>query len=410
MVSALRPVAALLFSVALLLMGNGLQGALLPLRASLELYSTFAIGFLASSYYVGFVTGCFGAAFIIRRAGHIRAFTAAVSIVSTTALIHILVIEPLAWWFLRGVSGFCFAVLFTIIESWLNEKSSDANRGTVFSVYTIINLTVITLGQLIMTLGDPAAFPLFAVASVLLSIAAVPVAMTKSAAPEPISSAHVRLAYLYRRSPAACAGAAASGLANGAFWALGPVFAARHAGSLSAADMVAFFLSAVVIGGAIGQWPLGRLSDTTDRRRILMLSAFGAALAGSALALGGELFGGAPFVFGIVFGAFAFPIYAVSVAHMNDNVESTDYVEAASGMLLIFGVAAVAGPVLVSIVAAQTSIDSLFLYTAAIHGSLFVYLWVRLFRREAPDESEQVAFSESVVAAQTVSTVETIPE
>lgn len=410
MVAALRPVAALLFSVALLLMGNGLQGALLPLRASLELYSTFAIGFLVSSYYVGFVTGCFSAAWFIRRAGHIRTFTAAVSLVSTTALLHVLVIDPLAWWLLRGISGFCFAVLYTIIESWLNEKATDANRGTVFSVYTIINLTVLTLGQLIITIGDPAAFPLFAVASVLLSVAAIPVALTRAEAPAPISSARVRLTYLYHRSPAACAGAAAAGLANGAFWALGPVFAADRAGALTAADMVAFFLSAVVIGGAAGQWPLGRLSDQTDRRRILMLSAFGAAVFGVALALGSELFGSAVFVFGALFGVFAFPIYAVSVAHLNDNVEPTDYVEAASGMLLIFGIAAIVGPVLVSIVAANAGIDSLFLYTAAIHGLLFGYLWLRLFRRAASPEADQVAFTESIVAAQTVSTVETIAE
>ncbi|MEE4350318.1 MAG: MFS transporter [Pacificimonas sp.] len=410
MTTALRPVAALLFSVALLLMGNGLQGALLPLRASIEDYSTFSIGFLASSYFAGFVSGCIVAPSIIGRVGHIRAFTAAVSLVSATALLHALIIDPVAWWLLRAVAGLCFAVLFTVIESWLSEKSTNENRGTVFSVYTVINLTVITLGQLLMVLGDPAAFPLFAVASVLLSVAAIPVAMTSSEAPGPVTSTRIRLGPLFDRSPAAFVGSVSVGLANGSFWALGPILAAERSGTLSPADMVAWFMSAAVIGGALGQFPLGRLSDRMDRRLVLVGAALAAAGAGLGLALAEDAFPGATFVFALLFGMFSFPIYAVSVAHMNDNIDASAYVEAASGLLLLYGLGAVAGPILSSVIVAQTSIDALFLFTAAVHAAMFVYLWSRIFRRSAPAADEQVDFGDSVLMAQTISTVETATE
>ena len=172
MLRALAPVSALLLSVAILLMGNGLQGTLLPVRAGIEAFSTFDIGILGSSYFLGFALGCLLGPYAVRRVGHIRAFTAMVSIASTTALLHVVVLNPAVWWVMRGLTGFCFATLYMIIESWINEKASNETRGFVFSVYTIINLTVITLGQMMLTLTDPGTFVLFAVASVMISIAA----------------------------------------------------------------------------------------------------------------------------------------------------------------------------------------------------------------------------------------------
>ncbi|EMD82607.1 MFS transporter [Pacificimonas flava] len=404
---ALAPVAALLMSVALLLMGNGLQGALLPLRAAIEGQSSLAIGLLASSYFGGFVLGCMQAAKLVQRVGHIRAFTAAVALASTIALFHAMIVEPLVWWILRGITGFAFAVIFAIIESWLNEKSSSENRGTVFSVYTIVNLTVITVGQLFLTLGDPAAFPLFCAASILVSLSALPVALTRAEAPTPIEQTRVRLLHLFRQSPAGVAGALAVGLANGAFWALAPVFASDHSGGLSAAEATAYFMSAVVMGGAAGQWPLGLWSDKTDRRRVILFASVGATAAGVALTLFSDAFAGAPFLFAFVFGVFAFPINALSVAHLNDHVEDDGYVEAASGMLLTYGLGAVAGPFIASVIVGAAGIGALFLYTAAVHGAFILFIWLRIFRRSAPPEAAQVDFTDSLIVSVTVSNVET---
>ena len=180
MLRALAPVAALLLSVAFMLMGNGLQSTLLPMRAQLEAYSSVEIGVLGSAYFIGFALGCWRGAILIRRAGHIRTFAAVVAISSTSALVHALVTEPMVWWAVRLLSGACVAILFMVIESWLNEKSTNETRGLVFSVYTAINLTVISIGQLMIVFGSPEGFPLFLLASILISWAAVPVAMTRS--------------------------------------------------------------------------------------------------------------------------------------------------------------------------------------------------------------------------------------
>ena len=402
---ALAPVSALLLSVSLLLAGNGLQGSLLPLRASLDQQSALEIGILGSAYFVGFGVGCFKAAALISRVGHIRVFTAAVALASAVALIHALVSIPQIWWLLRAVTGFCFAVLYIVIESWLADKSDDDNRGAVFSIYTIINLTVLTLGQGMLVLGDPQDFPLFLVASILVSLAAIPIALSTAQAPEPPQTFQLRLKYLFDLSPAGMGGAFSVGLANGTFWSLGPVFASERMTSFPATQAVALFMSAVVLGGAIGQWPLGRLSDKQDRRRVIVLSSGAAIFPAIALFWLPDYFALWPILLAGAFGFFAFPLYALSVAHTNDVIDPADYVEASSGLLLLYGAGAVLGPIMASIFASFFGIAAMFLATALIHLSLAGLVLVRITQKTVVIEGEEPSFKESLISAQTTSQI-----
>lgn len=403
MITAVAPIAALLLSVALLLMGNGLQGTLLPVRANIEEFSTFDIGMLGSAYYLGFAVGCFYGPHVVRRAGHIRTFAAMVAIASSVALVHALVLDSLVWSALRAATGICFAVLYTVIESWLNEKATNENRGIVFSVYTIINLSVITLGQLMVTLDEPMDFPLFSLVSILVSLAAVPVALTRAPGPAPIKAVTIRLHYLYSRSPVGVAGCLAVGLANGAFWALGPVFAQTDKTDLMG---VALFMSVTVIAGAIGQWPLGRLSDRIDRRKVVILACVGAAAAGFGMVFLGQIWDRAILAFAFMFGLFAFPLYALSVAHMNDFVDPEGYVEAASGLLLVFAMGAVAGPLIASGVVRMFGMQSLFAYTACVHFAFAGFAVYRMKKRTPAPMEDHTTFADALRFAQTTSAVD----
>ena len=217
--SAIAPVSALLLSVAILLTGNGLQGILLPVRAQIEAFLTMDIGIMGSAYYLGFAVGCLFTAHLVRLVGHIRSFTAMICVASSVTLGHALFLNPFVWWPLRAVTGFCFAGLFMVIESWLNERSTNENRGMIFSIYTIITLTVVTGGQLMVTVSDPASFTLFCLVGILISIAAVPVALTTAQAPTPISNAEIRLKHIYRLSPVGFFGCLVVGLAKQLFLA-----------------------------------------------------------------------------------------------------------------------------------------------------------------------------------------------
>ena len=221
------PIAALLLSAAILLMGNGLQSTLLPLRAEIEAFSTFNIGVLGSTYYIGFAAGCIWAPHLVRRVGHIRTFTAMVAIASVAPLVHSILPSVVLWWLVRAVTGFCLAALFMIIESWLNEKATNENRGVVFSAYTIISLTVVTLGQLMINVSEPGSFILFSLAAILVSLAAVPISLTRASSPAPVQTVKIRIRYLYRLSPVGVIGALLVGAQHGAFWSLGPIFAGR---------------------------------------------------------------------------------------------------------------------------------------------------------------------------------------
>jgi len=406
-VKQIGSVAALLLSVAILLAGSGLQGTLLPLRGQLENFSTVDIGVLGSAYFLGFAAGCLLGPALVRPVGHIRAFTALVSIASTTALGHALLPDAIVWWGLRAVTGFCFAALYMIIESWLNERATNENRGAIFSIYTIINLTVLTAGQMMITLDTPASFVLFALASILVSLAAVPVAMTTAPAPAPIASVHIRVRHLYRISPVGFVGGLIVGLANGSFWSLGPLYA--QAIGLNTTG-IAIFMSAVVLAGAIGQWPFGYVSDRRDRRLVIIFGGTGAMAAAIALALLPHDETLVVLGLAALFGCFAMPIYALSAAHMNDFVEPGGFVEAASGLLLVYAGGAVVGPMIASTLMRGIGPMGLFLFTAASHALLVCFAIYRMTRRARAPEQDRVKFVDSLRVAQVVAAVDPLAD
>lgn len=403
MKQVLGPVAALLIGVSILMTGQGLQGTLLPVRAGLESFSTVAIGIMGAAYFLGFTIGCLKGGDLVRRVGHVRVFLAMTALGSAAPLLHGLVLNELIWGILRMVSGFCFAALYVVIESWLNERSSNDNRGTVFSIYVMISLSVLAAGQLMTLLYNPQGWQLFALASVLVSLGAIPVALSTSPTPEQPHSVELDLPKLYRLSPAATIGCLTTGFANGAFWSLAPVFTA---GVSSDTSLAAWFMTSVVIGGALSQWPLGYASDKFGRRKVLLI----AALAGVAIAIfivhgfGSLGFLSTNFV-GALWGAIAFPLYAISVAHANDYAEPDEYVMVSSGLLLMYGVGAILGPFIASAVMTLTNASGLYLFTGVMHFAMVILVGHRMLRRESMPEDQHTSFGDALASAMTASQV-----
>ncbi len=404
--TVLSPIAALLVSVAILVMGNGLQQTLLPVRASLESFGALEIGLMGSSYYLGFVLGCVRGGRLIQRVGHIRAFTALAAIASTVALVHALSVEPYVWSLMRAVSGFCFAGLYLVIESWLNEKADNTNRGVVMGVYTMVNLSVIVAGQMMLTLDDPQKFPLFALASILVSLAAVPVALTGASQPAPLAEARLRPIRLYRISPVGVVGVFLVGLTNGAFWALGPAYAA---GIGAGTNEIAIFMSIAVMGGALAQWPVGRLSDRFDRRYMMIAGCVVAIAAAIGLVQFGAQGGWPVAALACLFGAAALPLYALCAAHAFDYVERSDFVEASSGLLLANGVGSVIGPMVAATAMRQAGSAGLFASTALFHLLLAGFALWRISRRTALPAAARTGF-DLTSTAQTMAALEPVAD
>lgn len=400
---ALAPVAALLLGVAILLTGQGLQTTLIPVRASLEAFSTLGIGVMGGAYFFGFTLGCLRGGELVRRVGHVRVFLAMTALGSSAPLINGLFVEVWVWIGLRMLVGFCFAVLYLVIESWLNETASNETRGTVFAVYVTISLTVMAAGQLLTLTYDPMQLQLFALASVLVSLGALPVALSTAQAPAPPEHARVELRTLWRISPAGAFGCLISGLANGAFWALAPVFVAAVSGD---ARLAAWFMTAAVLGGAVAQWPLGLASDRLGRRGVLVACALLGFIAGLALAVFGDAFGivGVS-VLGALWGSAAFPLYTVAVAHSNDFAEPAQFVMISSGLLFLYGAGAVVGPFIASAAMSASGGAGLFAYTAAAHAAMAGFTLFRASRRDVAPEARHVEFADAMAATHTKSRV-----
>jgi len=391
-VSILVSLLYLLIATVLLEIGNGLLGVLVPIEGKLAGFSTVTIGGLGTFYYAGFVVGCMVLPRIIRRFGHIRSFSAFATVAASAALIHTLVATPATWLALRAAVGLCFAGLLIVIESWLNSQAAQQRRGHVFGLYMAATWVGIVGGQLLFAIPYSQSFQLFALVSIAVCLSLVPVTLTTGAVPAIPEVTSINVAGLYRTAPVGLIGCLATGLANGAFWSFAPLFAqARSDTSLG----VSLFMSAAVIGGALSQWPIGRISDHVDRRWVIT----GVCLVSSVIALLMTLQpnGSAPLMLGltVLFGASALTLYPLCVAHVNDRADPEAFIEVSSRLLMAFGLGAIIGPFLAGFLIAATGIMNLFVFTAGIHATLALYAFSRIKLAKPVPEPERAAFAPS---------------
>lgn len=372
----IAPVFSLLLATSILLIGNGLLGTLIPIRANIEHFATTTVGFIGSVYFAGFMAGCVLGPFIVRRAGHIRSFAALGALAAIAPLVHALTVNPVAWALMRGLTGFCFAGLYMVIESWINERATNATRGRLFAVYLVVNFASLTLGQLMLNMASPAEFTLFALCSILTSLALVPISMTTSDQPAPIASTRIDIGAVFRLSPVGLLGCLVVGLTNAPFWTLGPVFA--HDSGLDVAG-VSLFMTAAILGGAVAQLPIGRYSDKTDRRRIILTLSLGSAVAEAGLiAAWGVGVEWMLLLAGFTFGCFALTLYSVCVAHTNDHAGKESFVGISSALLLAYAIGAVVGPFAASMGTERWGMSFIFMFAAAIHLAFAAFTMIRM--------------------------------
>ncbi|MGB8364672.1 MAG: MFS transporter [Rhizomicrobium sp.] len=388
MASQLFSIGAILLSTAFLLMGNGLITTLTPVRAHLDGFSDLAIGAMGSSYYAGFVLGCVVVPKLLTRVGHSRTFAVAAALTAATVLIQPIFTQPLVWFAVRAAFGVCAAGVFMVIESWLNDRATNETRGRILSAYVVVNLGCLMLGQWMLTAASPRGYELFSLAAIVYILCVVPVGLTRLPQPEPQETPRLRVARLMQVSPVGMAGVTTVGLANAAVWTLAPVYAISLGFSTAG---VALLMSAFILGGTLIQLPLGRLSDRLDRRWVIVAVCIAAAMGGIALALLGQRGATTPWLFfplTLVFGAAMLPLYSLSIAHANDRIARTEFVEASATLLMVNALASVAGPTIAAMVTARAGLPSLFFYTATIHVAMAAFAVMRITTKPADSGRE----------------------
>ncbi len=360
----------LLLCLFIIMLGNGLQGTLLTLRSTLEGFEPTLIGIIMSSYYIGYLVGSRWVPRIVREVGHIRVFAALTAVAAAAILLYAVFLDPYIWVALRLISGFCFVGIFITVESWINHFAGNERRGKILSVYMIVQMVGIGLGQMLLNIADVEGFVLFAVISIVLSLGSVPILLATTQEPRIQSLSTLNIRGLFEVAPLGMVGAFAAGLILGGFWGMGPLFA--NSLGLSALE-VSGFMTVVVLGGLLFQWPLGWLSDRISRPRLIQ----GIAWLGTAVCLTLLFSSGMPWplvlALSFVFGGLSLPLYSVLIAHTNDYVRLEQMVETSGCFIFIYGLGAVVGPLIVGLMIEAFGSYGFFLFQSGVFALLGLY-------------------------------------
>lgn len=398
MLSVLRTTWPLFLGILLLMVGNGMQGTLLGIRGGLEGIPTLQMSVVMSGYFAGFLLGSLTVPALIKNVGHVRVFAALGSMISSVLVLY--AVEPnWIWWtVLRTIIGFCFCGVYITSESWLNAGSTNENRGQTLSAYMIVQLLGIVAAQALLNTSDPGGYLLFIVASVLVSFAFMPILLSARPAPQFQTIKRMTFVQLYRASPLGCVGIF---LMGGVFAVLSGMSSVWGATIGLSVAQISLFVAASYAGGLVLQYPIGWISDRYDRRKlVLMLAAVGAVTGVVVIAAQPGTLG--LVIAGALMGGIANPIYALLLAYTNDYLDQSDMAAASAGLLFIYGIGSMGGPVITGWLMETLGPDGFWVYMALLLAMLTAYAGWRSTRRRALTPDEQGSFAVIIPSATTI--------
>ena len=384
----------------ILMIAHGFQGNLLGVRSVIEEFNFIATGAMMSGYFVGYFAGANSIPNMVGKVGHIRVFAAFASMASLSILIHAVFVNPLVWTLARILTGFSIVSIFIVMESWLNDRANNRTRGQLLSVYMIITLMGISLGTLLLNFSSPEKYEPFILISLLLSLALIPILLTKRKAPKFKKLGHINIKGLYKTSPLATVSMFCTGIIHSALFSLGAVYAASLNFTIFEISLLLFLIT---ISGGIFQWPIGYYSDKMDRRRIIVFSTFFAAFfaflsiiksgasleimyLASNLGLDKIMF----FIYVSIYAGMAIPLFTLNLAYVNDYIPKEKFVAAGSGMQIIFGLGAISGPVICSLLMYKFGSNGFFVHLFSFHviiGSFGLYRMTKRRYEDNPDST-----------------------
>ena len=398
---------ALFLGMSFIMMAYGFQGSLLGVRAVQEEFSLTATGFMMSGYFIGYFIGAATIPNIISRVGHIRVFAAFASLASLVILIHSIIISPFIWFLLRVLTGISMVCIYTVAESWLNDRSNNKNRGSVLSIYMVILYGSLGIGMFLLNFSSPKNFQPFILISVITSLALIPILLTKKKPPTFKRIRAMTLKELYDSSPFGMVSSFLYGVVQSALFTLLAVYAISMNFKIVEISIVTFLLA---ISGAIAQFPVGKISDIYDRRKVIIFSTFGAAIfslltimVSRQMYLPGGLATSKTwfYIFFILFSFCSLPMFSLILAHTNDYISKEKFVAAGAGLQFIFGFGAISGPFLCSIIMDIIGSNGFFIFLFFFHCLIGIYGIYRMKIRPTVDnpDSQFVAMPQTITPA-----------
>ena len=389
---------ALFVGYFVLMIAHGFQGNLLGVRSVIEEFNFIAVGAMMSGYFIGYFSGANSIPKFVGKVGHIRVFAAFASLASLSILIHALFVNPIVWTFARFITGFSLVSIFIVMESWLNDRANNRTRGQLLSIYMFITLIGLALGTLLLNFSSPEKYEPFILVSLLLSSALIPILLTKRKAPKFKKLGYIDVRGLYKTSPLATFSMFCTGLIHSALFSLGAVYAASMNFTLFEISLLLFLIT---ISGGVFQWPIGYYSDKSDRRVIIIFCTFAAALfsflaiiaSGSSLEnmylatnVGTDkiMF----FIYASLYAGMSVPLFTLNLAYINDYIPKEKFVAAGAGMQIIFGMGAMGGPFLCSLLMNKFGSNGFFVHLLFFHLIIGLFGLYRITKRGYKDTPE----------------------
>tara|TARA_Y100001970_G_scaffold223495_1_gene275171 strand:+ start:4156 stop:5457 length:1302 start_codon:yes stop_codon:yes gene_type:complete len=389
---------ALFLGIGTMMIAHGLQMQIMGIRSVLEDFSVLTTGIFMSGYYVGYFVGSKTTPNLVQKVGHIRVFAAFASLASLSALVAVAYVNPIMWTLSRFITGISLVSCYVVSESWLNDRATNKNRGQLLSAYMIVLYVGLSIGMLLLNVSEPKAYEPFILVSVLLSLALVPILLTKRPAPKFKKIGTISIKELYEISPLGSVSSFATGMIHAAFFSLISVYATKAGFTLLETSILLFVAT---IAGVIGQGPIGYFSDIYDRRKVIVLTTF----SGSILAFFSILSSSDPlqntyymdefafkkilfFLFVGGYASLCLPLFSLNLAHTNDFVPKEKFVAAGGGLQLVFGIGAISGPVICSLFIGWFGLNGFFIFLILVHAFIGVFGLHRMRVRETAENPD----------------------
>ena len=398
---------ALFTGFGIIVISHGFQGNLLGIRTVIENFNFIATGTMMSAYFIGFFIGANVVPNLVTKVGHIRVFAAFASMASLSSLIHVVFVDPYVWILARFLTGFSMIGVFIIVESWLNDRANNKTRGKVLSLYMLVTYVGMALGNLLLNVSNPKYYEPFILISLLFSIALIPILLTKRKPPKFRKNSSIKIKELYKISPFGSVSMVCTGFIFAPIFSLLSVYAITMKLTIFETSLL---LVGVMLAGALFQWPIGSLSDKYDRRKIIIASSIAAIFfsfsAIYASGIGNSLsnlfiestvsfnyFSTAMdktklFIFVVLLAGVTLPLFSLNLALVNDYIPKEKFVAAGGGLNIIFGLGAMAGPLMCSTLMHFLGPNGFFIHLLIFLFTIIIFGFYRLSQREIENNPE----------------------
>ena len=398
---------ALFTGFGIIIISHGFQGNLLGIRSVIENFNFIATGTMMSGYFVGYFVGATVVPNLVTKVGHIRVFAAFASMASLSSLIHIVFVDPYIWILARFLTGFSMIGIFIIVESWLNDRANNKTRGKVLSLYMLITYVGMALGNFLLNVSNPKHYEPFILISLLFSIALIPILLTKRKPPKFKKTSSIKIKELFKISPFGSVSMFCTGFIFAPIFSLLSVYAITMKLTIFETSLL---LVSVMLAGALFQWPIGSLSDKYDRRKIIIGSSIAAVIfsflaifvSGAGNSLSNLLMESMVsfnyfstvidktklFIFVILLAGVTLPLFSLNLALVNDYIPKEKFVAAGGGLNIIFGLGAMAGPIMCSTLMHFLGPNGFFVHLLIFLFAIIIFGFYRLSKRDIENNPE----------------------